>query len=110
MVSENTKMEDVCWIEERASYVRMSGDCEETEAKEDCSADKWSNQWIEDSEDSRVKCNRRDPWIKFRFCRKSDRCVIMEVEKKYQGAGEKCNDDDLKGDYGRIKDCKERIG
>merc|ERR1712080_209814 len=108
---ENQDMKDVCWIEERAAYVRMSGNCTETERLEDCERGKWSNQWVE--EDSGVKCTRRDPWIKFRFCRKSDRCVIMEVEKKFAGDGEECVEEDLKEEYWRIKDkppCKDRIG
>jgi len=49
-----------------------------------------------------MNCNSRgDAWYKFRFCRKSQRCVIMEVEMKYLNREDECKDEDEIGNHRR---------
>merc|ERR1719402_860703 len=108
---EDMVMEKTCWIEERKSYIQRGTNCTDIEGKEDCDANMWSHQWVENSSPD-PNCNSRgDAWYKFRFCRKSQRCVIMEVEMKYLNREGECADDDVKDDHRRdIKDnCNKRI-
>ena len=66
----------------------------------------WSN-WIN------TICTQTKPKERFRFCRKSEDCVLMEHEKKFQAGKSTCSKDDYKENYDRedngihiqVKDC-----
>jgi len=76
--------------------------------KKECKNEVECSQWGGWSAWTKTSCTVKSPNEKFRFCRKSKACVVMEHMRKYKKHNETgtCTDDDHKEYYEQtIKDC-----
>ena len=110
-----------CWKRESSSYMAYSSSCKTNEIKTNCDEDRekttdgktkgrWG-RWIEEKESTqkcleaeRVGDDSTAPFYKYRFCRRSKECLIIEVEKKYK-EGEECTEPDKSNRYGNLEEC-----
>jgi len=88
-----------CWKPETKTVKYWKRECKN---EVDCS------QWGGWSAWTKTTCTMKSPKERFRFCRKSKACVLMEHEKKYKKYNETgtCTDYDQKEEYDQIKECK----
>ena len=99
-----TSESTLCWKPESKTVKYWRKECgNEVECSQWGS---WSN-WIN------TICTQTKPIKRFRFCRKREECVLMELEKKYKDGNATCTKDDFKENYDtedngihiQVKDC-----